>query len=138
MCGDQRCTPERLADIRHSIELDRPVPEQFTEYFKGVFVGRDDRLRRLHQVQCSAPCLGFSFRTDRDGQGRDLLPLPGHASSLALGAMVVFLIIGVTHGHLQRPTTRVAAGPHASSAFTQVFGVHPVLRPRAARSRCTR
>ena len=49
MCGDQRCTPERLADIRHSMKLDRPVPEQFTEYFKGVFVGRDDRQRRFHQ-----------------------------------------------------------------------------------------
>ena len=43
------------------MKLDRPVPEQFTEYFKGVFVGRDVRLRAASPSQCSAPCLGFSF-----------------------------------------------------------------------------
>ena len=57
MCGELRCSPQKLEDIRHSMRLDRPVPEQFAEYFKGLFVGREITQSGSAQ-ECSAPCLG--------------------------------------------------------------------------------
>src|SRR3954449_7637600 len=68
MCGDQRCTPARLADIRHSMKLDRPVPEQITEYFKGLVVGRPI-VKGGVTKEVTEPCVGYSFRTYREVKG---------------------------------------------------------------------
>lgn len=122
MCGDQRCTPQRLADIRHSMKLDRPVPEQFTEYFKGVFVGREI-VNGGFVKECSAPCLGYSFRTDREVKGEIFSRFPA-TLSLALGAMVVFLTVGIGTG-VYSARRRGSRLDRTVVGFTQVFGSIP-------------
>jgi peptide/nickel transport system permease protein len=96
ICGDQRCTPERLTDIRHSLHLDDPVTTQFADYFEGLFVGRTI-VNGGFKRECSAPCLGYSFRTDQDVKSQIFSRFPA-TLSLALGAMVIFLAVGVGTG----------------------------------------
>ena len=52
MCGELRCTPQRLEDIRRSLGTDRPVAEQFTEYFKGLAVGREIYVSGAPRTRC--------------------------------------------------------------------------------------
>ena len=122
MCGELRCSPQKLEDIRHSMRLDRPVPEQFAEYFKGVFVGREV-ITSGSVKDCSAPCLGYSFRSQIEVKGAILSRFPTTAA-LALMAMSVFLTGGISTGVL-------AARRRGSSldrfvvGFSQVFGAIP-------------
>ena len=122
MCGELRCTPQKLKDITHSLRLDRPVPEQFVEYFKGLFVGREIT-QSGSATNCSAPCLGYSFRTQQEVKGAILSKFPSTAT-LALLAMGVFLTVGISTGVL-------AARRRGSSldrfvvGFSQVFGAIP-------------
>jgi peptide/nickel transport system permease protein len=122
MCGELRCSPQKLQDIRHSMRLDRPVTEQFTEYFKGLFVGR--AIIQSGSIQdCSAPCLGYSFRSQREVKGSIMERFPTTAA-LALMAMSVFLTVGISTGVLaarRRGTSldRFVVG------FSQVFGAIP-------------
>lgn len=96
ICGDRNCTPDRLADIRTSLSLDKPVPEQFIEYFTGIATGRE-----IHSggfvKPCPAPCLGYSFVADEPVTQMILTRIPV-TISVALGAMVIFSIVGVTTG----------------------------------------
>lgn len=39
-CG-KNCTPDMLAQIRHNLGIDHPIPVQYWDWLKGVFVGRD-------------------------------------------------------------------------------------------------
>jgi peptide/nickel transport system permease protein len=96
ICGDNRCTPARLADIRHSLHLDQPVTTQFADYFQGLFVGRTITTGGISR-ECSAPCLGYSFRADQDVKEQIASRFPA-TLSLALGAMVIFLFVGVGTG----------------------------------------
>ena len=122
MCGELRCTPQKLKDITHSLRLDRPVPEQFVEYFKGLFVGREIT-QSGSATNCSAPCLGYSFRTQQEVKGAILSKFPSTAT-LAVLAMGVFLTVGISTGVL-------AARRRGSSldrfvvGFSQVFGAIP-------------
>jgi peptide/nickel transport system permease protein len=98
MCGDRNCTPDRLADIRKSLSLDKPIPQQFVEYFGGIVTGRE-----IHSggfvKECPAPCLGYSFTADQPVTDMIIEKIPVTVS-VALGAMVVFLLVGVTSGAL--------------------------------------
>ena len=122
MCGELRCTPQKLKDITHSLRLDRPVPEQFAEYFKGLFVGREI-IQSGAATNCGAPCLGYSFRTQQEVKGASLSKFPSTAT-LAVLAMGVFLTVGISTGVL-------AARRRGSSldrfvvGFSQVFGAIP-------------
>ena len=122
MCGELRCTPQKLKDITHSLRLDRPVPEQFAEYFKGLFVGREI-IQSGAATNCGAPCLGYSFRTQQEVKGAILSKFPSTAT-LAVLAMGVFLTVGISTGVL-------AARRRGSSldrfvvGFSQVFGAIP-------------
>lgn len=122
MCGELRCSAQKLEDIRHSMRLDRPVTEQFTEYFKGMFVGREI-IQSGAGRDCSAPCLGYSFRTQQEVKGAIFSRFPTTVA-LALMAMCVFLAVGISTGVLaarRRGTSldRFVVG------FSQVFGAIP-------------
>ncbi|MEV7890481.1 ABC transporter permease [Streptomyces sp. NPDC058642] len=94
MCG-KTCTPDALANIHQTLGLDKSIPEQFWIFLSGLVVGRDDFV----QGPCSAPCFGYSYRTNEAVWGTllDRLPL---TASLALGATVVFLFVGLGTGLL--------------------------------------
>ncbi len=122
MCGELRCSQQKLEDIRASMRLDRPVTEQFTEYFKGLFVGREI-IQGASNNQCSAPCLGYSFRGQREVKGALLERFPTTVT-LALMAMSVFLTVGISTGVLAA-RRRGTSLDRTVVGFSQVFGAIP-------------
>jgi peptide/nickel transport system permease protein len=96
MCPDTRCTQERLDNITESLGLDRPVTEQYGEYMKGIFVGRQVTSGSL-SIDCEAPCLGVSFKQRLDVADLLFSRFPA-TLSLAVGAAVIFLVVGVSIG----------------------------------------
>lgn len=95
ICG-QRCTPSRYEEIRRSLHLDDPVPQQMFDYFRGLFVGRTYTSGGT-SVDCHAPCLGYSYTL-----GQPVTKLLGQAVpvtlSIVLGGAVVYLTLGVLAG----------------------------------------
>ncbi|OIJ64876.1 ABC transporter permease [Streptomyces mangrovisoli] len=91
-CG-KNCTPDMLEQIRKNLGIDHPVPVQYWDWLKGVFVGRD----YAGFGHCDAPCFGYSFANREPVLGTilDRLPL---TLSLAFGSAVVFLIFGIGTG----------------------------------------
>ncbi len=122
MCGETRCTTQRLEDIRRSLGTDRPVAEQFSEYFKGLFVGRDIYVSGSAK-RCEAPCLGFSFRTGIEVKDAIASRFPNTAM-LAVMTMVIFLTVGVSTGVLAA-RRRGTALDRGIVGFSQVFGSIP-------------
>jgi peptide/nickel transport system permease protein len=96
-CG-KGCTPERLADVRHAMGVDRPVPEQYAAFLRGLAAGRDYPAG-ADVRHCPAPCLGYSFETDQPVTAllADRLPV---SASLAFGAEVLSLVAGIGAGVL--------------------------------------
>lgn len=97
ICG-QHCTPESLAAYRVELGLDVPLYEQYLNWMHAIFFGRDITIGPF-SIFCSAPCLGFSqdrgelvFTTITKA-----LPLTAY---LALGAFVLWMVIGLTTGIL--------------------------------------
>ncbi|MFE9609051.1 ABC transporter permease [Streptomyces sp. NPDC006012] len=93
-CG-KNCTPDMLRQIQHNLGIDHPIPVQYWDWLKGIFVGRD----YAGFGHCDAPCLGYSFANREPVLGTimDRLPL---TLSLAFGSAVVFLILGIGAGML--------------------------------------
>jgi peptide/nickel transport system permease protein len=131
-CGDQ-CTKEQVELVRHGLDLDRPVPQLYLEFMAGIFVGRTIGFGEQKQENnCSAPCLGYSFRTFEpvtDMIGR-ALPI---TASIVFGALMLWLSAGVSMGviaALRRGTwidkTVIALSVTAASA--QVLFVALVLQ----------
>jgi peptide/nickel transport system permease protein len=96
-CG-KGCTPERLADVRHAMGVDRPVADQYGAFLTGLVAGRDYPAG-ADVRHCPAPCLGYSFETDQPVTSllADRLPV---SASLAFGAEVLSLVAGVGAGVL--------------------------------------
>lgn len=96
LCPENRCTPERLERIRTGLGLDQPVQEQYAQYMAGIFTGRDFEAGAI-AIECPAPCLGVSFklRTPVTDYLMDRFPA---TLSLAVGAAVIFLVVGVSVG----------------------------------------
>ncbi|MGD3107826.1 ABC transporter permease [Streptomyces sp. YGL11-2] len=112
-CG-KNCTADNVALIHKNLGLDQPVPVQYWHFLVGIFAGRDFTLGH-----CSAPCFGYSFATKQDiwSTMMDRLPL---TVSLAAGATVVFLLIGLGAG-------LIAAWKKGSLLDKTVTGVSMVL-----------
>ncbi|MFF6993403.1 ABC transporter permease [Streptomyces sp. NPDC008313] len=91
-CG-KNCSPDMLEKVRHNLGIDHPIPVQYWDWLKGLFVGRN----YPGFGNCDAPCLGYSFANREPVLGTilDRLPL---TLSLAFGAAIVFLIIGIGAG----------------------------------------
>ncbi|GAA2202337.1 ABC transporter permease [Streptomyces bangladeshensis] len=109
-CG-KVCTPETLELVRKNLAISDPLPVQYWEWLKGLFVGRD----YSSFGHCNAPCLGYSFQS-REPVLDTILDRFPTTISLSLGAAVVFLIFGVGTGMLAAVKQGKALDKIASSA----------------------
>jgi|SRR6266487_1524647 len=95
ICGE-RCPAQRYEDIKQSLDLDQPVLEQFGGYLTGLVAGRTFTTGGV-SVECSAPCLGYSFAL-----GQPVTKLLSQAVpvtvSIVVGGAVVYLAAGVLTG----------------------------------------
>jgi peptide/nickel transport system permease protein len=95
-CPETRCTPQRLDNIRTSLGLDRPVVEQYGDYMKGIVAGNDFQAGEI-SIKCDAPCLGVSFKLRVNVTDYLWSKFPA-TLSIALGASVIMLLVGVSSG----------------------------------------
>ncbi|MGW1934280.1 ABC transporter permease [Streptomyces sp. NPDC001919] len=96
-CGE-RCNPQQIAQVREQLGLDDSMPVQYLRFLQGVLTGRDYSTG-TSVVHCDAPCLGLSYQSDQQVTALVLERLPATAS-LTLGAMAIWLVIGVGTGLL--------------------------------------
>lgn len=104
-CG-KPCTPDNLQRAREFMGYDQPWYAQFWAYLQGIVMGRTFG-EGAGAIQCSAPCLGYSFRLSTPVTDLIATRLPVTAS-IAIGAAVLWLVIGVGAGMisaLRRGTT---------------------------------
>ena len=94
-CG-KPCTPDRLEQARHFMQLDQTTLQQYLSFLKGIFAGRTfgDGAAAVH---CNAPCFGYSFPLARPVTTLILDRLPVTAS-IAIGAAILWLLLGVSLG----------------------------------------
>ncbi|WP_328322090.1 ABC transporter permease [Streptomyces sp. NBC_00388] len=128
-CGP-RCSPVQVHQVSEQLRLGDPLYVQYGHFLQGIFAGRDFSTG-TSVLHCKAPCLGLSYRTDQQVTQLILTKLPVTAS-LALGAMVMWLILGVGTGVLSawrrgRPTERVLTGITLAGNATPVFVIGLVL-----------
>ena len=96
MCGNRVCSADVQARITKTLGLDRPLYVQYADYMKGVFVGRTV-VDGNYRVDCPAPCLGISFRTNQPVL--DILKLGFPITlSIVLGGAFIWLTTGVLLG----------------------------------------
>jgi peptide/nickel transport system permease protein len=94
-CG-KTCTPDIVAANRIRLGLDQPLYVQYIDWIKGIFVGRTYGSGSA-TFECSAPCLGYSFRNGEEVTTMivDALPVTLY---LALGAFVLWMLVGISAG----------------------------------------
>lgn len=104
-CG-KNCTEDQRDQVRKALGYDVPVFQQWTEFIKGVAVGRDfpadPELRAAAPevvTHCAAPCLGFSHLNSKTVNELILEAAPV-SISLAVVALVMWLVGGVLFGIL--------------------------------------
>lgn len=95
--ANARCTAERQALLEHQLGLDQSVISQYGVFVKGIFLGRTVDLGP--EYDCSAPCLGISFRTRTEVTGQLVEKYPA-TLSIALGGSALYLTFGVLTGSL--------------------------------------
>ena len=122
MCPETRCNPQRLAQITQSLGLDKPLAQQFLDYFKGLFVGRDF-VYAGDMVHCSAPCLGYSFVTRRSVNEELFTRFP-NTIVLAFMAAIIFVTVGVVLG-IFAAVRRGSATDRSVVGSSQVLGSIP-------------
>lgn len=85
-----------LDGIREKLGLDDPILVQVFDFFKGILVGRD-YVSAGDTLHCSAPCFGYSFKTEQAVWPilADRLPV---TLGLAVGAAIIWLLIGLAAG----------------------------------------
>jgi peptide/nickel transport system permease protein len=98
LCSADRCTEERRSQIHESLGLNRPITEQYADWAKGVFVGRDVSYGPGFNVDCAAPCLGISYISKEPVFPLLMDRFPA-TLSIALGGFM-YLIVGVIIGVL--------------------------------------
>ncbi|AZM50747.1 ABC transporter permease [Streptomyces sp. WAC 06738] len=94
-CGE-RCSTDQVAQVHDRLGLDEPGHVQYLRFLQGIVAGRDFAAGGFEE-HCAAPCLGLSHQNDEPVTSLILDGLPATAS-LALGAMAVWLLLGVGTG----------------------------------------
>lgn len=89
-------SPDQLLLIKHRLGLDQPLYVQFWDYLKALVVGMD-LPPGSGAAHCSAPCLGYSWRLHDSVMSLILDRLPVTVS-IAIGAAVLWLVLGVASG----------------------------------------
>lgn len=92
----KQADPVAIEGIRKKMGFDKPIAVQYGEFVKGIVVGRD-YTNGPDKTHCAAPCLGYSFKTQQ-AVWKVMLDRVPVTLSLALGAAVLWLIIGVGAG----------------------------------------
>ncbi|MFF0284904.1 ABC transporter permease [Streptomyces sp. NPDC005262] len=128
-CGP-RCSPAQVAQVSDQLRLGDPLYLQYAHFLQGIFAGRDYSTGTgiLH---CQAPCLGRSYQNDEQVTRMILTKLPATAS-LAIGAFVLWIVLGVGTGLLSvwrrgRATERLLTGLTLAGMATPVFVVGLLL-----------
>ncbi|MDF6044733.1 ABC transporter permease [Streptomyces sp. JH14] len=128
-CGP-RCSPAQVAQVSDQLRLGDPLYLQYAHFLQGIFAGRDYSTGTgiLH---CPAPCLGRSYQNDEQVTQMILTKLPATAS-LAIGAFVLWIVVGVGTGLLSvwrrgRATERLLTGLTLAGTATPVFVVGLLL-----------
>jgi peptide/nickel transport system permease protein len=93
-CG-KACNPHTIQAKKRAWGLDKPIYVQYQQTMKGIFVGRTYHDGR----KCSAPCLGYSFQLSQPVTKLIQSRAPV-TFSLAIGAAIMWLIIGIAVGVL--------------------------------------
>ncbi|MER7760590.1 ABC transporter permease [Streptomyces sp. NPDC097619] len=134
-CG-KSCSPERLAVVREYLGLDKSLWHQFAEFLTGIFTGRTLGTGQ-YAVPCDFPCLGYSYENSLPVWDllMDRLPV---SASLALGAAVLWLVLGLGAGvtaALRKDTVTdrvLMVGAVAAASlpvyFTAVMLIYGVIR----------
>ena len=100
----KNCTPQVVEGNRKLLGFDKPVPVQYANFVKGLFVSRDfpddpERKRLAPQTvfTCDAPCLGYSQVKARSVTEivKEGLPI---TASIGLAAFVLWIVTGVLFG----------------------------------------
>ncbi|MBZ9639261.1 ABC transporter permease [Streptomyces sp. PSKA30] len=124
-CG-RDCSASRLEDIREALGLNLPIATQFWQFMSGIVMGRD-----FPTGHCAAPCLGQSFYSGDMVWDTimDRFPL---TLSLTVGAMVVFLTIGLGAGLLAAykrgsAVDKVATGASMVLSSMQIYFLGPIV-----------
>ncbi|MFF7145609.1 ABC transporter permease [Streptomyces nodosus] len=128
-CGP-RCSPEQVHQVARQLRLDDPLYVRYWHFLEGIFVGQDYSTG-TSVGHCSAPCLGLSYQTDQQVTQIILAKLPV-SLSLVIGAMVLWLLLGVGTGVLSawrrgRFTERALTGLTLAGISTPVFVIGLVL-----------
>ncbi|MEV5277432.1 ABC transporter permease [Streptomyces sp. NPDC051994] len=94
-CG-KSCSADRLEAIRAHMGLDQPLWRQFWDFAAGIFTGRTMGSGQ-YTLHCGFPCLGYSYENSQSVWSllMDRLPV---SASLALGAAVLWLLLGLSAG----------------------------------------
>lgn len=128
-CG-KSCTPEKLADIRASLGLDQPILTQYWDFMSGIFTGRDF-VQAGETQHCGVPCFGYSF-TNQQPVWDTLVDRFPATLSLALGAAVLFLTVGIGMGAASALRAgslfdRIGIAFTLVGASVQIFFLGPLL-----------
>lgn len=93
-------TPAQVAAVEKSFGLDQPYIVQYWRFLSAIFTGRtfDDGSGSGGQ-ECPVPCFGYSFRYHEPVTSVMMRALPVTVS-LAVGAVVLWLVIGIGIGIL--------------------------------------
>ncbi|REF00997.1 ABC transporter permease [Thermomonospora umbrina] len=91
-------TPETVQAIKERFGFDDPVPIQYGRFVKAIVAG-DEYDTGTTVIECPAPCLGYSFRTNTSVMDQliDRIPV---TLSLVVGAAVIWVLVGVSVGVL--------------------------------------
>jgi peptide/nickel transport system permease protein len=92
----KQADPVAVEGIRTKLGLNDPVIVQYGKFLKGLVAGRD-YANGADVTHCSAPCMGYSFKTNQEVWPLliDALPV---TVSLAIGAAVLWVLMGITFG----------------------------------------
>ncbi|MGW3117246.1 ABC transporter permease [Streptomyces sp. NPDC001107] len=128
-CGP-RCSPEQVHQVAQQLKLGDPLYLRYWHFLEGLVVGQDYSTGTSVE-HCSAPCLGLSYQSDQQVMAIILTKLPV-SLSLVLGAMVLWLVLGVGTGVLSawrrgRFTERVLTALTLAGWATPVFVIGLVL-----------
>ncbi|MDH6220060.1 ABC transporter permease [Streptomyces pseudovenezuelae] len=128
-CGP-RCSPEQVHQVAQQLRLDDPLYVRYWQFLVGLVAGQDYSTGTSVE-HCSAPCLGLSYQSDQQVMSIILTKLPV-SLSLVLGAMVLWLVLGVGTGVLSawrrgRFTERLLTALTLAGWATPVFVIGLVL-----------
>ncbi|MDO0925834.1 ABC transporter permease [Streptomyces sp. TG1A-8] len=128
-CGP-RCSPQQVHQVAAQLQLGDPLYLRYWHFLQGLFAGRDYSTGTSAE-HCAAPCLGLSYQSGQQVMAIILAKLPV-SLSLVLGAMVLWLLLGVGTGVLSawrrgRFSERLLTAVTLAGTATPVFVIGLVL-----------